>query len=153
MSGPSRVRPAEPDDAAQWDEMRSALWPGDGPDEHRAEVAAFFAGALEREPWAVLVAEGDGGRLAGFVELSIRPYAEGCRTRRVAYVEGWYVRPEARGTGVGRALIAAAEAWGRRQGCTELASDAEPDNEVSRLAHDAVGFAEVGLVRCFRKDL
>jgi aminoglycoside 6'-N-acetyltransferase I len=54
---------------------------------------------------------------------------------------------------VGRALIAAAERWGRQEGCTEFASDAEPDNEVSRRAHSAVGFEEVGLVRCFRKQI
>jgi aminoglycoside 6'-N-acetyltransferase I len=71
----------------------------------------------------------------------------------VAYLEGWFVSPEARGTGVGRALIAAAEEWGRLQGCTEFASAAEADNDVSAAAHRAVGFTEAGLVRCFRKDL
>jgi hypothetical protein len=30
---------------------------------------------------------------------------------------------------------------------------AQPDNEVSAAAHRALGFVEVGLVRCFRKDL
>ena len=47
----------------------------------------------------------------------------------------------------------AAEAWGRGHRCTEFASDADPENEVSRRAHGAVGFEDVGLVRCFRKDL
>ncbi len=60
---------------------------------------------------------------------------------------------EARGRGVGRALVAAAEEWGRGQGCTEFASDAQEDDEASAAAHRAVGFSEVGLVRCFRKDL
>jgi len=54
---------------------------------------------------------------------------------------------------VDRALIAAAEQWGRAQGCRELASDAEPDNEVSAAAHRALRFEDVGLVRCFRKEL
>ena len=90
---------------------------------------------------------------SGLAELSIRAYAEGCSSDRVAYVEGWFVVPQARGHGVGRALIAAAEEWGRSQGCRELASDAEPDNAVSAAAHRALGFSEVGLVRCFRKDL
>jgi aminoglycoside 6'-N-acetyltransferase I len=71
----------------------------------------------------------------------------------VAYLEGWFVVPAARGRGVGRALIAAAEEWGRAQGCCEFASDAHPDNEVSAAAHRALGFVEAGLVRCFRKDL
>jgi L-amino acid N-acyltransferase YncA len=35
----------------------------------------------------------------------------------------------------------------------ELASDAEVHNLASAAAHRAVGFEEVGVVRCFRKVL
>src|SRR6266576_5159315 len=87
------------------------------------------------------------------VQTCALPISEGCQGDRVAYLEGWFVVPGARGRGVGRALIAAAEDWGRAQGCREFASDAEPDNDVSAAAHHAVGFVEVGLVRCFRKEL
>ena len=89
----------------------------------------------------------------GFIELSIRAYAEGCKTDRVAFVEGWYVDPAARSSGVGRTLIDAAETWGRSQGCVELGSDAEVDNLGSAAAHRAVGFRETGVVRCFLKSL
>src|SRR5205807_8206004 len=106
-----------------------------------------------RGPLAVLVVADGAGQPVGFAELSIRAYAEGCRTDRVAYLEGWYVVPEARNEGVGHALIAAAEAWGRSQGCVEFASDAELTNDASAAAHTALGFVEVGRVRCFRKDL
>ena len=71
----------------------------------------------------------------------------------LSYVEGWFVVPDARRRGVGRALLAAAERWARAQGSRELASDTEADNEVSAAAHEALGFEEVGLVRCFRKKL
>jgi aminoglycoside 6'-N-acetyltransferase I len=71
----------------------------------------------------------------------------------VAYLEGWFVLPEIRKRGVGRALVVAAEEWGRSQGCREFASDADPKNDVSKAAHAALGFVDVGLVRCFRKDL
>lgn len=147
------VRPAEPRDAEAWHRMRSALWPEEPSAEHREEIDRFFAGDFPRDPWAVLLAKEPDGRAIGFAELSVRPYAEGCRGTRVAYLEGWYVDPEARRRGVGRALLAAAEDWGRAQGCRELASDAAPENAVSRTAHRALGFADVGLVRCFRKDL
>ena len=86
-------------------------------------------------------------------ELSIRNYAEDCVTDRVAYLEGWYVVPGARRQGVGRALIAAAEQWGRGQGCTEFASDAVIDNEISAAAHRALGFTETAQIRCFKKQL
>jgi aminoglycoside 6'-N-acetyltransferase I len=93
------------------------------------------------------------GRAIGFAELSIRPYAEGCRSDRVAYLEGWWVAPGGRRQGVGRALVEAAVEWGRAQGCAEMASDAEAENESSAAAHSALGFEEVGLIRCFRRDL
>ena len=66
---------------------------------------------------------------------------------------GGYVVPEARRRGVGRGLVAAAEQWGRDQGCTEFASDTQPDNLVSATAHLALGFTDAGSLRCFRKDL
>jgi aminoglycoside 6'-N-acetyltransferase I len=145
------VRPATPADAAVWLRMRRALWPDGTLEEHRDEIRDYLAGRA-REPRAVLLAEA-AGRVAGFVELSIRPCAEGCVTDRVAYLEGWYVAPDARRTGVGRALIAAAEEWGRAQGCIEFASDTQADNAMSAAAHLAAGFEDVGLVRCFRKGL
>jgi aminoglycoside 6'-N-acetyltransferase I len=71
----------------------------------------------------------------------------------VAYLEGWYVVPGLRRQGVGRALVAAAEAWARAQGCTEFGSDAVLDNEPSAAAHRALGFEETAQIRCFKKVL
>jgi aminoglycoside 6'-N-acetyltransferase I len=133
--------------------LRQALWPESCEAEHREEIDRFFAGVPSYGLRAVLMAEDDRGRVVGFAELSLRQYAEGCRSSPVAYLEGWYVVPEARRQGVGRALVVSAEAWGRAQGCTEFASDTPLDNEVSAAAHRALGFVEVGIVRCFRKDL
>lgn len=147
-----KIRPATSADSANWLRLRVALWPDGCEAEHAREIACYFAGEGPFEPAEVLLAEADGEPL-GFVELSIRPYAEGCKTQRVAYLEGWYVIPDARRQGVGGRLIAAAEAWGREQGCTEFASDADPDNSVSLRAHLAAGFEDVGLVRCFSKKL
>ena len=146
------IRPALPADLETLASLRHDLWPEGPREEHAGELAAFFAGRA-REPLAILVAESSAGDVAGFCELSIRPYAEGCRSDRVGYLEGWYVVPDQRCQGVGRALVAAGEEWAREQGCTEFASDAVVDNEVSIEAHRAVGFDDAGVVRCFRKDL
>jgi aminoglycoside 6'-N-acetyltransferase I len=146
------VRRATGSDAAGWSRMRAALWPDGSEKEHGAEIEQFLAGR-SREPAAVLIADDARGEPVGFAELSIRPFAEGCRTGRVAYLEGWYVIPEVRRQGFGRALVEAAERWARAQGCSELASDREPDNAVSGAAHRALGFAEVGVVVCYRKAL
>jgi len=131
--------------------MRDALWPSPA-NAHAAAIDRFLAGTA-REPLAVLMAFDANANAIGLIELSIRAYAEGCATDRVAFVEGWYVEPEVRGTGVGAALIGAAERWARSQGCTELASDAEVENLSSAAAHLAVGFIEAGVVRCFIKSL
>ena len=146
------VRSVAPADAGAWLRMRCDLWPDDAEASHRAEIERFFNGEL-REPLAVLIAVEASGAPLGFVELSIRPYAEDCLTDRVAYLEGWYVVPGARRQGVGRALVTAAENWGRAQGCTEFGSDALLDNAVSAAAHKALGFEETVQLRCFRKDL
>ena len=146
------VRSVSRGEAASWLAMRVALWPEGTVESHGQEIERFFAGEL-RMPLAVLVAASDTGALVGFAELSIRPYAEDCMTDRVAYLEGWYVVPEMRRRGVGRALVASAEEWARAQGCTEFASDALLDNLDSAAAHEALGFTETVRIRCYRKDL
>ena len=143
------VRRATLADASSLARLRHALWPDSSEAEHRLDVERFFAGP---QTAPILVVEDRSG-LLGFAELSIRPYAEGCETDRVGFLEGWFVVPEARHRGIGRKLVAAGERWARSVGCTEFASDAEVDNADSAAAHRALGFTEVGLVRCFRKDL
>lgn len=146
------MRSATARDASVWLALRHALWPEGSEAEHGEEIDRFFRGPAS-EPLAVLLAVDATGQALGLAELSIRPQAEGCHTDRVAYLEGWFVVPDARGRGVGRALVAAAEEWGRSQGCREFASDTQADNKVSAAAHRALGFREVGQLRCFRKDL
>jgi len=146
------IRHVTKNDSAAWLELRRALWPEFGGDSLTGEVAQFFTGEL-KNLLAVLVAEDDAGQVVGFAELNIRPYAEGCSTDRVGFLEGWFVVPEARRRGIGRALVAAAEEWARSQGCTEFASDTLALNETSASAHRALGFEEVEVIRCYRKDL
>lgn len=146
------VRAAAPEDAPAWLEMRQFLWPESSEAEHRAEIARYFSGDFPRGPWRVLLAEEE-EQILGFAEFSLRPYAEGCASSPVAYLEGWYVVPGARRRGIGRRLVEAGEAWSRDQGCTELASDADAENTTSIVAHQAVSFQDAGLVRCFRKRL
>jgi GNAT superfamily N-acetyltransferase len=121
-------------------------------------VEAFFATGTFRSseavrPLKVLVAERPTGGLCGFVEASIRPFAEDCTTRPVGYVEGWFVDPDVRRQGVGRKLVTAVEEWAAAHGCKEMASDADIGNAVSHEAHRAVGFEESGRLVHFRKRL
>jgi aminoglycoside 6'-N-acetyltransferase I len=147
-----RIRPITPSDSARWVEFRCDLWPEEDPPELAADATRFFAGADELLE-AVLVAEHPADDVVGFAELSRRAYAEGCTSSPVAFLEGWYVAPGYRRQGIGKALVVAAERWARAQGCREFASDALAENATSALAHRALGFEEVVVIRCFRKSL
>ena len=130
--------------------MRTEMWP-ESPDDHPREIEKFF-----RNPngnVAVFVAESDDGRICGFLEAGTRPYAEGCLSSPVGYIEGWWVDTEYRRRGVGGALVAAAEDWARGHGLREMASDAEIENEVSNGAHRALGYKETQRIVCFQKSL
>ena len=147
---PSAIRPLGPADREEWLRLRLELWPHHDPAELETE-ARDIAGHLETTP--VFVAEGPDGRLRGMVEVAIRTSALGCTTDRVGYLEAWYVEPEWRRQGIGRALVERAEAWARSQGCTEMASDTTPRYELSPAAHAALGYCVVKRKTHFRKDL
>lgn len=129
--------------------MRAALWPDVTPEKHRTEMAENRSSPT----WTVFVADRGDGRLGGFLELGERERADGCNTSPVAYVEGWYVDPDLRLAGVGRALVLAAEQHAAAAGYREIASDCVLSNGVSLAAHLALGFEEVERLIHFRKTL
>lgn len=143
-----RQRVHEDDD--EWLRMRCALWPEGSAADHTDSMQQW----LQRSDTVVMVAEReDGSGLSGFAEVGTRPYADGCESSPVAFLEGWYVDPECRGRGIGAALVRAAEAWARDRGLTEFASDALLANVNSHHAHEAVGFVEVERAVRYRKPL
>jgi aminoglycoside 6'-N-acetyltransferase I len=143
---PFVVREKADGDLDAWARMRAALWPEASVEAHRAEIAAI-------DDLAVFFAVGADGEAVGFLELSVRPYANGAQDTPVPFVEGVWVEAAFRRAGVGRALVEAAEAWARRHGFRELLSDVLIDNEASLSAHAAWGFAEVERVVALRKPL
>jgi aminoglycoside 6'-N-acetyltransferase I len=151
MSRASHVRPLTPSDRDVWLALRLALWPGDA-SEHVPTVDSFLAGDRTNPAEVLLAVDADGAPI-GFAELSLRSWAEGCRTTPVCYLEGWYVDPAHRRRGVGGSLVRAAEAWGHARGAREMASDADLDNATSHAAHRALGFDEVGRAVLYRRSL
>lgn len=144
-----QIRPLDRADIAAWVELRAALWP----EQPREELESEGRAAIEAEPPLVVFLADDGERLEGFIEIGLRSYAEGCDGSPVPYVEGWYVRDDARRRGIGGALMRAVEAWCRERGYGEVGSDALADNRLSRVAHAALGFGEVETLVVFRKRL
>jgi len=62
----------------------------------------------------------------------------------VAYVYAMWVAPDARGAGVGRALVEAVAGWARGRGCERLVLRVTEANEPARRFYAACGFAETG---------
>ncbi len=145
------IRAVSPNDRSEWLRLRHTLWPDSSPEDEAGEVDAFLAGFPLPTLMAAFVCERPEGGLCGLAEVAIHATAPGCATGRVGYLEGWYVDPDCRGGGVGRALVAAGEEWARAAGCREMASDTNPSYSVSPAAHAALGYEEVE--RFFRKNL
>jgi aminoglycoside 6'-N-acetyltransferase I len=144
------IRMPEQGDQAEWLRLRVALWPECEPEGHELEMESLLADA---DRAAVFVSPATGGELAGFVEVALRPWAEGCESSPVGYVEAIYVTPEWRGRGVGEALLRAAEAWALDRGCREIASDAQADNAASLALHRRLGYVEHEVLVHLRKAL
>ena len=138
-------------DAADWVAMRQALWPKGNPGTHSADIAQLLAAPGDTINF---IARADDGRPVGFSEAGLRhDYVNGTESSPVAFLEGIYVDPAFRRTGVARQLVEAVENWARQQGCSELASDTGIANIPSQKLHDALGFTETQRVVYFRKVL
>ena len=152
------IRPAQSGDRPAWLALRHQLWPDGTEQQHAADISRFFntpgrgPGTMPEQVF-IAASTGKVPEAVGFAEVSRRAYAEGCETSPVGFLEGWYVIAARRRQGIGRALVDASEAWARANGCREFASDAVADNTLSATAHRALGFEEVEVIRCFRKDL
>lgn len=146
------VRPAQERDISTWSAMRHALWPDATREDLRNDLTTFFEGKSIYIT-AAFIAEREDGSPLGFIELNLRPYAEGSESSPVPHIEGWYVIPTARQKGVGTALMHAAETWGTTHGFTEMTSDTTDRYPLSVRAHTANGFKEVERLIAFRKQL
>jgi aminoglycoside 6'-N-acetyltransferase I len=158
MSEAVTIRHPETADNAEWTRMRTALWPETAAASHAEEISAFLTGNLAG--WlsglhavAVFVADRPDGGLCGFLEASVRGMADGCTTCPVGYIEGWYVDPDMRRKGIGKASVQAAEKWACSKECREMASDAHVANSTSIAAHKALGFNDEAPTVRFRKWL
>lgn len=90
-----------------------------------------------------LVAE-TGGRLAGYLRLG-RPSSLPCHAH-VRQILGFVVAEEARGAGVGRALLRAAGEEARHQGARRLTLRVLGHNTPARKLYESEGFAVEGIL-------
>ena len=131
------IRTAALSDCTRLAELCFALWPDSPLEEHTQELTDRLSGRTPGAlPLIYFVAEAPPNHLIGFIETGLRSHADCCDIAQpVGFIEGWYVAPEFRRHGIGRRLVAAAEAWARTQGCREMASDTGIENLLSQQSH------------------
>jgi len=144
------IKPINGDEVHTAAQLACELWPESTPE----ELVGEFEQLWRLEDHAVLLARTGEGEAAGFAFVSLRrDYVEGAGTSPVGYLEGIYVRPAHRNSGLGRALLQRGEAWARQRGCSEFASDVELKNTSSQDFHKRCDFREANRVVCYVKQL
>ncbi|HET9040175.1 MAG TPA: GNAT family N-acetyltransferase, partial [Gemmatimonadales bacterium] len=99
----------------------------------------FLAERLEREESVVFVAERD-GRAVGFVQLYPLFTSTADRPRRLWLLNDLFVAPEARGGGVGRALMDRARRLAEETGAAGLELATARTNTVAQRLYDSLGY-------------
>jgi aminoglycoside 6'-N-acetyltransferase I len=134
-------------DRETWIRLRAALWPNEVDEVHVKDVDALLKG----ETGFGFVAEAEDGAAVGFAEIFIRPFANGCDSRPVPFLEGIWIAAPFRRRGISTLLVKHIEDFMVARGFHEIGSDALVENHVSQDAHRSWGFAETERVVHFRK--
>ena len=126
---------AERKDEEDWLKLRQSVYGFHPEDFHRREMEMWLTDSTKC-CWLAREQE----EAVGILEASLRNVVDGCLSSPVGYIEGIFVLPDWRARGIARALILTAEDWMRGQGCSEVATDAEIDNEEAMASHLKMGF-------------
>jgi GNAT superfamily N-acetyltransferase len=145
MTAAAAIRLAIPSDCSRLAELSTEL----GYPMSAEEAAARLAELGGHPDHAILVAD-DGGRVAGWIQVSLPRIFE---TPRRAEITGLVVDAGARGRGLGRELVAAAEAWARRQGCLAVRVRSNVVRERAHAFYRREGFREIKTQQVLEKDL
>jgi ribosomal protein S18 acetylase RimI-like enzyme len=142
------IRNARPGDAAAVSGLLEQLgYPQESVPAVGRRIERLLSGPADR----LLVAE-SAGEVIGSVSLSTIPYFE--RDGRFARMTSVIVRDDARGRGVGEALVRAAEDEALRSGCTTMEVSSSRHREGAHAFYRHLGYADMaersGL---FRKPL
>jgi GNAT superfamily N-acetyltransferase len=144
-----RIRDARADDWPQVSGLLAELGrPDVRGDDHESRHGEAFVRYLERPDTIALVAEDD-GQLVGFVDLEFRQRLNFLSPQ--AWVPDLVVSEHARGRGVGRALLEAAEGRAREHDCWGMSLESATWRVESHAFYERVGWAATG--RSFTRPL
>lgn len=113
------------------------------------EVARRFAAVTAAEGHRVLVAE-QAGRVVGLLHVFARPALE---KPPEAVVQALVVDDAARGAGLGRLLMQAAERWAAEQGFASVALGTHVAREDAKAFYARLGYAPTATAELLRKML
>lgn len=115
-----------------------ASWPSDHGDGIAAEVRQTLIHRLSKVPGAFVLLALNGNRV-----VALAVCFEGFSTfhaRPLINIHDFIVRPEARGLGVGRKLLARIEEEARHRGCCRIVLEVYESNEAARGLYESFGF-------------
>ena len=138
-----QTNPAEPIRTAVWNDAPELLemirllseFHGDTP---RADLHQLRLDLFGSPAWATALVAPKNERLLGYA-LLVRRYTAHFGMRGME-LDHLFVRAEARGRGLGRALVAAASATARSAGCGVLTVGTHPDNRRAQEFYPGLGF-------------
>ena len=135
------VRDAKPADEGEWRGMWQGYCAFYGVDVPTDVTDSVWSRIMDiKAPIYGLVAESEGGQVLGFVNYVLHQYTWG--TGSVCYLEDLFVKPEARGQGVGRALMDSLIDRARANSWARVYWDTETSNKTARTLYDKYCLAD-----------
>lgn len=144
-----RLKPILRSDFSRWLELRQRLFTDVDEGYHVQEMDITLASPDAAAFFCIT----DDGEVAGFLEVSLRNFVDGCLGGPVGYLESMYLEPAFRGKGLGRKIVEEAAAWFRRRGCSDMATDTELENEAAQAFFLGIGFTETFRIVEFKRAL
>lgn len=141
MAGPAAVlvRDMTPDDAGALVPLLETLgYAADAP-----AIAGRFRALQAADPTGRVLVGCLGSAVAGFAVLHVTPALH--RPTAVARITAIAVAPSAQGSGVGRALMAAAERYFRQLGLARVEVTSGPSHEAAYAFYRRLGYQDQGV--------
>ena len=114
------AREANSRDRESWLRIRRTIWPHASPGAHKPDIDA---GIAQRDGRIFVVVHEDRDPVA-YLECRLHPNQDGGEGA-TSRIEAWYIEPNYRAGGVGRALIRFLRAWFQARGCEHLEAHAD----------------------------
>jgi ribosomal protein S18 acetylase RimI-like enzyme len=140
-----QVRPLSPSDVEMATELLGQLGYQMSPNEAATRIARVLS---DKEHFAAVA--DDDGKVLGLIHAFERPALEKpCE----AVVQSLAVDSRARKTGVGRALMAAAQAWAQERGLEHVVLHTRIDRDDARAFYEQLGYERAATAHLMKKSL